>query len=69
MRNDTYPGALVHDSGFSHRLGVLELIHVTLQLLHILLQLLSFPQFISQDIYKMSEMAMLGSSTLRREVE
>ena len=50
-----YPGALVRGSGLSHCLGVLELIHVTLQLLHILLKLPIFPQFVSQNIYKCLE--------------
>ena len=41
--NVTQPRALVRGSSLSHRLGVLELIHVTPQLLQVLLQLSVFP--------------------------
>ena len=52
---DTHPGVLVRGSGLSHRLGVLELIHVALELLHVLLKLPIFPQFVSQNVYKRLE--------------
>ena len=55
ISNDTYPGALVRGPGLSHRLGVLEFIHVTLQLLHVLLKLPIFSEFVSQNIYKCLE--------------
>ena len=53
--NATHPSMLIRGSGLSHRLGVLELIHVTLQLLHVLLQLPIFSQFFLQDVHERLE--------------
>lgn len=51
----THPGALVRGPGLSHRLRVMQLVHVTLELLHVLLQLPIFPQLLSQNVHKCLE--------------
>ena len=53
--NATHTSMLIRGSGLSHRLGVLELIHVTLKLFHILLQLPVFSQFFLQDVHERLE--------------